>query len=138
MACGDVYLHKNFRFSDGQYGRKYFVVIYEPDDNESFYLVLKTTSHIKSSNISIGCNESIRGFYIPHGNSSVFPINTIIQIQEIFELDLSDFLKGANQRGDISYIGCLEKLLLSQLINCIKRLKDDISEKHYKFIIKKK
>jgi hypothetical protein len=48
MSRGDVYLHSNFPFSDGTFGKKYFVIVFEPKpESKEPYLILKTTSKLK-------------------------------------------------------------------------------------------
>lgn len=134
MACGDIYLHASFKFTDGTFGKKFFVVIYEPSDDNTPYLILKTTSNKRDNVYNTGCNEKLRSFYIPQGTCPSFPIDTIIQLEEIFEMSVIEFLKGAIEEDIINHKGCLKEITFRQLINCIKKLRDDISEKHYNLI----
>lgn len=135
MAKGDIYLHSEFKFSDGTIGRKYFVILYEPDSDESPYLVIKTTSKI-SGTFKIGCNEKRKAFFIPKNNNPVFPADTLLQLHEIFEISTAEFLKGCITEQVIDHKGVLANVTISELINCIKKLKEDISEEHFELITK--
>lgn len=42
--AGDVFLHKKIPFSDGEFGKKLFIVINSPLRSKENYLVCKTTS----------------------------------------------------------------------------------------------
>jgi len=137
MACGDVYLHSNFPYSDGTFGKKYFVVLFEPENDIEPYLVVKTTSQLRNKTFNIGCNEKQKVFYIPQKNTNVFPVDTLIQLEEIFEFSKVEFLKGALSEHTIEHKDIIDKLLFSQLINCLKKLKEDISEFHYEMITRK-
>jgi len=137
MACGDVYLHSNFPYSDGTFGKKYFVVLFEPENDTEPYLVVKTTSQLRNKTFNIGCNEKQKVFYIPQKNTNVFPVDTLIQLEEIFEFSKVEFLKGALSEHTIEHKDIIDKLLFSQLINCLKKLKEDISEFHYEMITRK-
>jgi hypothetical protein len=137
MSRGDVYLHSNFPFSDGTFGKKFFVIIFEPKpESKEPYLVLKTTSKLKNQIYNIGCNQGKQAFYIPGKNANVFPIDTLIQLHEIFEFSIEEFLKGSLTDRTIEYKDTLQNITNSQLINCIKKLKEDISEVHYEMIMR--
>ena len=137
MAKGDVYLHSNFLFSDGTFGKKYFVILFEPENDKEAYLILKTTSQLKGKNFDIGCNEKNKVFYIPKLNTRIFPIDTLIQLGEIFEFSKLEFLTGSLTDKTIGFIDKLDDVIFSQLKNCIKKLKEDISEKHFEMITRK-
>jgi hypothetical protein len=137
MAKGDVYLHSNFHFSDGTFGKKYFVILFEPDSEKEPYLVVKTTSNLRNKVYNIGCNEKSKIFYIPSRNTKIFPIDTLIQLDEIFAFSKEEFLKGSLQERIIEYKDKLDTLILSQLINCIKKLKEDISDLYFDMINRK-
>jgi len=139
MSRGDVYLHSNFPYSDGTIGKKYFVIIFEPKpESEEPYLVLKTTSKLKAQIYNIGCNESKQAFFIPSKNVKIFPVDTLIQLHEIFEFSIVEFLKGSLTDKTIEYKDTLTEITNSQLINCIKKLKEDISQRHFEMINRKK
>ena len=138
MAKGDVYFHDKFPFHDGEVGNKFFVVINEPSEKEGEpFLVLKTTSNLREKKFNIGCNEKQKVFFIPSKNAKVFPKNTLIQLHEIYEFTSDEFANGVHVERIISFKESLNALLISQLINCIKRFKDDISIRHFRLITNK-
>lgn len=138
MPQGDVYFHSRFPFHDGDVGKKFFVVIYEPSEkSEEPFLVLKTTSNLREQTYKIGCNENRKAFFIPSNNSPVFPKDTLVQIQEIYEFSSDEFYTGTKIEKSIDFKEKLHDLLISQLINCVKKFRDDISVKHYKLITRK-
>ena len=67
----------------------------------------------------------------------MFPVDTIIQLHEIFEFSSEEFLRGSLTDKTIEYKNTLTNNTKAQLINCIKKLKEDISEKHYGMINRK-
>lgn len=133
MAKGAVYFHLQFPFHDGQIGQKLFVVLNDPINDEP-YLVVKTTSNIRERKYQKGCNPQWGEFFIPSGTGALFEKQTIIQLLEIFEFSAQEFLKGSLQEKVISLKGKLNTRTVAELINCVRKLKDDISEKHFKMI----
>jgi hypothetical protein len=94
MAKGSVYFHSNFKFVDGSFGKKYFVVLNDPLSPNEPYIVAKTTTNKHSLTYNIGCNPNYLCFYIPSSNFPIFPKDTIVQFQELFEFSTADMLKG--------------------------------------------
>ncbi len=133
MAKGSVFFHSDFLFHDGEKGKKLFVILNEPQNNEP-YLVIKTTSQLHNKQFQNGCNERFGVFFIPAGTDKNFPLSTLLQLIEIYEFSAEEFLKGSLQEKVITPIGDLGAPLLAQVINCIRKLKEDISEKHFKLI----
>ncbi len=133
MAKGAVFFHSDFPFHDGEKGRKFFVILNDPQDEEP-YLVIKTTSQLHNKSYQKGCNERFGGFFIPAGTEKLFAISTLLQLIEIYEFSAEEFLKGSMQEKVITSIGNLDSMLIAQIVNCIRKLKDDISEKHFKLI----
>lgn len=136
MAKGDIYLHSEFEFTDGTKGRKYFIILFEPDNDELPYLVIKTTSQLRGKKFNIGCNDKNKVFYIPAKNNAVFPVDTLLQIDEIYEITTIEFLRGCITEQVIDHKGVLAPVTIAELINCIKKIKDDISEEHFDLITK--
>lgn len=133
MSKGAVYFHLQFPFHDGQIGHKLFVVLNEPAANEA-YLVVKTTSNLHNRKYQTGCNTKWSEFFVPVSSGSLFERATVIQLIEIFEFSKEEFLKGTMTEKIISFKGDIDGLLFAQIVNCIRKLKDDISEKHFKMI----
>jgi len=136
VSRGGVYFHSQFPFHDGEIGQKLFVVINEPFEDEP-YIILKTTTNFRNKTYKEGCNAHQGVFYLPANKENAFPKDTLVQLLEIYDFSSRAFLKGHLTEKVISHIGNVSGLTMSQIINCIKQLKDDISEKHYKLIFKK-
>ena len=135
-GAGDILCDDRFRFSDGTIGKKLFVVLNDADPPDP-WLVVKTTSKSKRfANVKAGCNASKRVFYIPGSVQEAFKLDTYIQLDEIFEYTATQFISGSWKK-EITSIGQLSAMTFSQLKNCLKKLRDDISEKHYRLIFKK-
>ncbi len=136
MAKGDIYLHSEFEFSDGTKGRKYFIILFEPNNEDLPYLVIKTTSQLRGKTYNIGCNDKRKVFFIPQKNNPVFPVDTLLQIDEIYEITTIEFLQGCITEQIIEHKGKLAPVTIAELINCIKKIKVDISEEHFELITK--
>lgn len=135
MAKGDIYLHENFPFSDGSFGKKYFIILFEPTDTTSEpYLVIKTTSQLKGKRYIIGCNPNQKVFFVPQKNIPIFSADTLLQLQEIFEFTAIEFLKGSLEEKVVHHKGEIPDITLRELINCIRKLKEDIQENHFEMI----
>ncbi|MBI4547823.1 MAG: hypothetical protein HY707_07580 [Ignavibacteriae bacterium] len=133
MARGGVYFHSQFPFHDGSVGEKRFVVLNNPEKDEP-YLVVKTTSNLRNRTYQRGCNPNTGVFFLPAGAETTFPKDTLIQLPEIYEFSSSEFLKGHLTEKVISYIGDLSSLTASQIVNCIRKLKDDIDQQYFAMI----
>jgi hypothetical protein len=128
-----VYFHSEFPFHDGVTGEKRFVVLNNPGKDEP-YLVVKTTSNLRNRTYQKGCNQGAGVFYVSAGTESTFPRDTLIQLFDIYEFSSSEFLSGHLTEKVISYLGDLSPLTVSQLVNCIRKLKDDIEERYLRMI----
>jgi len=135
-GSGDILCDDKFKFTDGSMGKKLFVVLNDAEPPAP-WLVVKTTSQSKRyQNVKAGCNADRRVFYITASSHQVFKLDTYIQLDEIFEYTATQFINGTWNK-DITSIGRLSAETFSQLKNCLKKLRDDISAKHYNLIIKK-
>jgi hypothetical protein len=136
MEAGDILFHSSFKFNDGTTGRKLLIVLNTPDfkKNEP-YLVIKTTSQLKGKQMVPGCIAAWRIFYIPPAEGVFFKDPTLLQLDDIYEMDATTVLKNGLQKN-LELMGKLSTQIFGQLRNCIKQIKEDISEKHYKLIFK--
>jgi hypothetical protein len=66
-------------------------------------------------------------FYIKAGTSDSFPIATLVQLAEVFELSRVSWSKGV-ARTILEHKGALPELIVSPILNCLKKLKDDIAK----------
>ncbi len=133
MAKGAVFHHSQFEFHNGAVGDKYFVVINEPASDEP-YIVAKTTSQLKNRAFSKGCNPKLGVFFVPKGVEKAFPVDTLIQLTDLYEFSSAEILKAHLKDKTISFLEDLSVLMVSQLVNCVRQLKEDISEYHFRLI----
>lgn len=129
---GDVYVHDNFRFSDGTTGKKLFILLNNPTGTEPL-LTLKTTSKLKYPPYTPGCNQQKNVYYIPK-NSDWFYVDTLVQLEEIFEISFSEFQNSMILYKNIRHCGPLSSNEFRSLLACLKKNREDISEEHFKLI----
>ena len=136
MAQGAVYFHPQFRFHDDAVGEKRFVILNEPGGDEP-YLVAKTTTNLRNRTYDRGCNPSQKVFFVPKGSEVALPLDTLIQLSELYEFSKSELLV-ANLRDKIlEDKGSLTPLAIARLLNCIKKLKQDIPVEYFAMITRK-
>lgn len=136
MAKGTVFHHTHFQFHDGVVGDKYFVVLNAPVNDEP-YVVAKTTSNLRQRQYSKGCNPQAGVFFVPAKTEKVFPLDTLIQLLDLDEFSSQDMLEGHMKEKTITFREDLSALTVSQMINCVRSFKDDVSEYHFKLIIRR-
>jgi len=133
MARGAVYYHSQFKFHDGQIGQKILVVLNEPINDEPI-LIVKTTSNLRGNKYIIGCNPNKGVFFLPAHQVSFFELDTVIQLLDIYEATPQEFLQAHLQEKTLTQLGQLSTLCLSQIMNCIKKLKEDIRQDDFVLI----
>jgi len=130
---GDILYYKDFQFDDGSSRNKLFVVLNVADVN-SPCLLLKTTSNSERyGGVKEGCSILKRVFLIPSRWQEWFDVDTYVQLPQIFEISTVDLLQGTFSK----MIKMEEKLSAScftQLRNCLRQFKEDISPQHWKLI----
>lgn len=132
---GQILYYKNYRFEDHSRKDKLFVVLNDAD-KDSVCLVLKTTSQSKRyQDVVKGCNPQKRVFFVPTGWEQCFRLDTYIQLPEIFEITTDELLVGEIS-GKIYVSSSLSVDCFSQLKNCLRQFKDDISLWHQRLIFK--
>ena len=136
MARGAVYYHPQFRFHDNTIGEKRFVILNDPDDDEP-YLVAKTTTNLRNRIYAQGCNPQQAVFFVPGQSEPALPLNTLIQLFEFFEFTKTDLLEAGLKDRILEYKGDLSALRFSQLVNCIKKLKNDIPQAYFEMITRR-
>jgi len=136
MARGAVYYHPQFKFHDNETGVKRFVILNEPRGDEPF-LVAKTTTNLRNRQHAIGCNPAQRVFYVPSGNEMPFPLDTLVQLGELYEFSTADLMRASLQDKILEHKGELSALTMSQLVNCLKKLKNDIPEAYFQMITRR-
>jgi len=132
---GAIICDKDFEFEDGSRKEKLFVVLNSADGNNPC-LVLKTTSQSKRySNVNPGCNVTKRVFFIPVGFDNCFKTNTYVQLPQIFEFSASQLIQDSWLKK-VSVTNSLSSKSLAQLRNCLKKFKQDLSQRHWTLIYK--
>lgn len=129
---GDVLVDDEFKFSDGQTGKKLFVVLNEAQATEPC-LIVKTTSNVHRYKTAVaGCNFKLKVFFVP-ASQNIFDKDTYIQLDEIIPYACDNLLTGYWAKR-IRKICKLPDLTFRQLRNCVKKFKQDIPEKYYALI----
>jgi len=124
---GDIVHIEDFKFSDGATGDKYAVILTDQHGTDPI-LVVKTTSKSKRYASAVrGCNEPLRVFLLPANTRPGLLVDTYIQLDEIFPLEVEDFEEG-KQKKKINKKDFLPDQLFNELKNCLKRMKDDIPQ----------
>lgn len=137
MNAGDILFHTEFTFHDGTKGTKLLIVLNDPDlaINEP-YLLIRTTSRLKGKQMVPGCIPAWKIFHIPPTEGEFFTQPTLLQLDHIYEMDAVSVVRNGFLQS-LKQVGTLSQQTFSQLKNCIKQIKEDISEKHYKLIFRK-
>ncbi len=134
---GDIIFINDFEFDDGSKRDKLFVVL-NVTNGGTPCLVLKTTSQSKRyPDVTQGCNPNKKVFFVPISWESCFKVDTYIPMPQIFEFSAPDLIKGALKK-QIAVINSLSQNCFAQLKNCLKKFKEDISERHWHIIFKSK
>jgi len=137
---GEILRYYDWPFEDGSKGDKLLVVLNIAENIDLPCLVLKTTSQSKRyEGVRQGCNPHPyppkRVFFIPLHWQECFSVATYIQLAEIFEIPTEELLQGALSKR-IRMMGSLSADCFTQLKNCLKRFKEDISKLHWNLIFK--
>ncbi|MCW7467791.1 hypothetical protein [Leptospira levettii] len=106
--------------------------------SEEFSLVLKTTSKNKRYNgVSQFCNPDKLVFFIPKSLQAGFKEDTYIQLNEIKKYTPKDLLRGSFNRT-ITEVSAINENIFNALLNCLRKIKDDIEEDYYELLFKSK
>jgi len=128
---GEIYFSSDFKFSDGNRGRKLFIVLNDPKPGEP-YIVVKTTTTRPLKPYRELCNPDLRIFFIRAGYES-FPEDTFIQLHEYFSFTNNDFLDGHFDHT-MKQKGIISSLCITQIINCIRRIRHDVPQQYFLLI----
>ena len=128
MKKGTILFHPSFEFTDGETGRKYLIILNDPDLKKSEpFLLVKTTNKFRNKPDPLGCHAD-KNVYTINANQDFFPKNPWVQFFEIFEVDSAKFIKDHFEKG-FEMKGSLKPETLRAIINCIRK-SDDVSEYH--------
>ena len=137
MTAGDILFHAQFTFHDGGTGSKLLIVLNDPDlPKDEPYLLIRTTSRLKEKQMQGGCIAAWKLFYIPPTEGEYFTKPTLLQLDDFYELTAATVVRDGMQQI-LKQVGRLSALTLAQLKNCLKQIKEDISERHYRMIFRK-
>lgn len=130
MKKGTIFLHKNYAFPDGGVADKYFIIMNNPQKNESF-LTCKTTSRQNSRPDKNGCH-SLHNVYVLMEREDFFPKKTWVQFHTLYPVSPSrlNYLVNA---GDVTKEAELRTQTINAIINCVK-YSEDISYYHLKML----
>ena len=131
---GDVLFYKDFEFEDGGKHDKLFIVVC----SESSCLVLKTTkNNLLYQDVQDGCNPQKRVFFIPTEKREFFDLDTYVQFPQLYEITVSELLKGGFSKKIKLYESVLSGQCLQLIMACLKHFKDDIAPEHWDRIFSK-
>ncbi len=130
LQRGAILYHTNFKFKNGETGKKLLVLLNNPKGYEP-YLFVKTTSQPKNKPEQEGCNIREGLFYI-RANTNFFKEDTWIQLYEIYEFDAVSVIKDGIDKY-LTVINQLSEQSFNEIRNCIKAL-SDVSAYHKKLI----
>ncbi len=133
---GNVLFDKNFRFNDGTVGEKLFIVLNNPKQNEPYIIVKTTSQKNRYQNYKYGCNSKLQMFYIPAGQDN-FSKDTFVQLHYYYSYSLQNMLSKSMITRTLEIKDKIDDLTVRQLLNCLKKLKDDIPSYYYKIIFPK-
>src|SRR5580704_2793248 len=116
MNPGTLVSDNEFRFRDGQVGKKILVVLNDGEDG--YYITLKMTSNPAYKANDYGCHPQDRypNFFCPRG-SCCLREDTWIQIDDFFEFDRAEMLS-RHFAGRMQRIGVLPDEVLVLLLEC--------------------
>lgn len=135
MARGAVYYHSQFKFHDGQTGQKIFIVLNDPKQNEP-YLFVKTTSNLRNKKYITECNPDKGEFFFPANLIPIFKKDTVVQLLEIYEATSQEFLNAHLHDNTLVSLGQLSTHYINLIVNCLKKLKEDIPENYFSLIVR--
>jgi len=122
MNRGAVFFYSKLKFHDGEEGKKFLIVLNNPNGNQN-YLCGKTTSKPKKNLNNPGCysNENI---FVVDPIPGCFSVKTWIQFHEYYEFKSSYFLKLHLQEKTLTKKADLPPKIIDSIIKCIKRSPD--------------
>lgn len=132
---GEVLCHEKFQFKDGPTGKKLVVVLNNPAPRDPCIVVKTTSQSRRYQGVKPGCNPSRRVFFLPDTGKDGIKGDTYIQLDELFELSVPAMVASALKK-EFYPIAKLQDLTFRQIKNCLKTVRLDISERHYKLIFK--
>jgi len=128
---GDILFYENYKFDDGSKKDKLFVVLNNADVDTPCLVLITTSQSERYTGVKQGCNQAQKVFYVPKTCGEWFQLDTYIQLPRIFEIPTGELLDG-KFKHIISIKSSISSECLAQLKNCLKKFKDDVSERNWK------
>lgn len=116
MTPGTLIHDIEFRFRDGEKGKKLIAILNDGEDG--YYLFVKMTSNPAFKSTQYGChpNDRYPNFFCPVGTCCLKE-NTWIQLDQFFEADTAEMLS-KHFAGKMNRIGILPDKILRELLDC--------------------
>ena len=116
---GIAYVDRNFRFKDGDTGKKIFIVLCTSPLNDSKVVVVRATSKERGAK-SYGCHLGDRwqNFFIPR-EAKTFPLDTWIMLDYAIEYSAVDL-----GTADVGLVAKLGPIAFKDLLNCAAQTTD--------------
>ena len=135
LVRGRIYFHSEFGFHDGDIGRKFIILINNPQNSEP-YLFLKVTSQQTNKPADYGCHFKRKVFFLPSGKV-YFKKNTWVQLHEIYAFTPTKLIKDGIDKI-LSFKEKLPEQTTNEIINCLlKSNLEDIELEHLRLIKKR-
>ena len=132
---GRIYFHNRFGFHDGATGKKFLILINNPQKSEP-YLFIKITTQQKNKPVEYGCHIRQKVFYIPAGKTYFFK-NTWVQLHEIYPFTPTKLIAdGINKT--LIHKDKLAEQMINEIVNCLLKSSVEDIETEYLKLIKKR
>jgi len=132
---GQVFLYRDFPFEDGPAADKLFVILYVADINSPCLFVKTTSQSTRYAGVEEGCNPQKRVFFVPLDWREGFPLDTYIQLPQIFEKSAAEIFAGTLSKR-IFLKNALSADCFARLKSCLKQFRKDISQEHWQLIFR--
>jgi hypothetical protein len=135
LVRGSIYFHSEFGFHDGDIGKKFIILINNPQNSEPF-LFLKVTSQPTNKPSVYGCHFKRKVFFIPSGKV-YFRKDTWVQLHEIYAFSPVKLIKdGINKI--LTPKDKLPEQMANEIVNCLLKSNiEDIELEHLRLIKKR-
>ena len=128
MTSGEILFYRNFPYSDGGVPTDKLLIVLNTPQNDSPYLVVKTTKQKKSKSDRQGCHSQ-KGYFVFKSYDDFFKEDsTWVLFDQIIELNAAEFLTWSLKKG-VQSRAQLKAINFKALINCIKSC-PDVSKLH--------
>lgn len=133
LRIGAIFHHKRFKFANGKFGVKFIILLNEPKISHENCIFAKTTTQQKWRRRETGCQEDNLSFFIDKYKES-FSEDIWIQLHKLYPFTAESVLQDSIN-SNLEFKGLLSDITITQLKNCIIRIKKDVSAEHLKQII---